>query len=170
VLTASHLVGQARTVTLQTFTADSYPESASINESAAVIARSEDADLAIIRFLADQNVPASLQICPPQRIPETVNFAAVTLGCGLNAPTPEVLQVLGKKRVSKGPDMDPTLVWELSVEQESGRSGGPLVDQHGFVLGILSGTSEGRGFASHTEELHRFLAQNGLQWLWAAKH
>jgi S1-C subfamily serine protease len=46
-----------------------------------------------------------------------------------------------------------------------GRSGGPLIDQRGFVIGICSGTSDGKGYFTHTHEIHRFLKQNAFDWL-----
>ena len=41
-----------------------------------------------------------------------------------------------------------------------------MVDRRGYVLGIGSGVSDGKGFYCHTADIHRFLKENGLMWLY----
>jgi hypothetical protein len=55
--------------------------------------------------------------------------------------------------------------WEVATAPVKGRSGGPLFDRRGFVLGIASGANLELGYFTHTEEIHRFLKSNALEWL-----
>lgn len=138
-----------------------------VNRSAHVLARSPDDDLAVLRFSTRQDVPALLPICSPQGIPHDPDFPVLSVGWGGGAPTSVAGKVSAKKRVRKGSKGAATLVWELNKPSKPGQSGGPLIDRHGYVVGVASGNSGGHGYFCHTEGIHRLLDKNGLKWLYA---
>ena len=74
-------------------------------------------------------------------------------------------KVLDKKKVHK-PDNTEAFYWETAIPQEEGRSGGPMIDARGYVIGIASGTQHKKGYYSHIDEIHSALKQEGFDWLY----
>jgi S1-C subfamily serine protease len=165
ILTANHLVGDAESLEVQTFSRDSYPKVHHTYPSAKVIARGKTGDLAILRLTTHDELSA-IQICPVSQLPPEPAFAGLGVGCSSgSAPTCKLVAVSGKKLVRKKKGEAGTLVWESKENLVEGRSGGPLVDARGYLIGMASGTSGGKGYYCHPEELHRFLRLNRLKWL-----
>jgi S1-C subfamily serine protease len=158
-LTASHVVENGQRVQVQTFgrPADRF--------DGVVIARSPRQDVAVVRMSCPQRVRGIARLCPPALVPDDKNFPGLTVGCiDGKSPIPRADTVLGKKRIRTrtGIDMD---AWEVEHAQEEGRSGGPLFDKRGYLLGIASGTNNGRSYYTQTEEIYRFLKENRLDTL-----
>jgi S1-C subfamily serine protease len=158
-LTASHVVENGQRVRVQTFgrPADRF--------DGVVMARSPRRDVAVVRISCPQRVRGIARLCPPALVPDDKNFPGLTVGCvGDKPPIPRAETVLGKKRIRTrtGIDMD---AWEVEHAQEEGRSGGPLFDKRGYVLGIASGTNNGRSYYTQTEEIYQFLKENRLDTL-----
>jgi S1-C subfamily serine protease len=76
-----------------------------------------------------------------------------------------VVEVRGPRKVRKPGEREAARYWETAAPPAGGRSGGPLLDRAGRVIGVASGAGDGRGYYAHAEEVHRFLRQNGLKWL-----
>lgn len=167
VLTANHVVDGAEELAVTTFSARSYPKPANVSRSARVLARDEAADLAVLRLPAADAPPGCLKICPPGRVPRGSGFAGLSVGCtGDEPPACRLETVRGKRKVRK-PGVDGSAwYWETGREPAKGRSGGPLLDKGGYLVGVCSGASAGKGYYSHPEEVQRFLKQNGLRWLY----
>lgn len=167
VLTAAHVVAGADKLEVQTFSKDSFPKPAKVYEAPEVVARSRDAaDLALIRIATSDRPPALLKICPPGAIP-TGSFAALSGGCNDGkAPTTQTEETKGKKQVRRSEDMQDALCWEIARKPVPGRSGGPLVDAHGRLIGVCSGAADSGGYYSHTEAIHAFLKANAYRWLY----
>jgi len=163
ILTADHLVGKGEGLEIHTFSPGS--KSASIYRSVRVVARQEDDDLALLRLTTADRMPGSIRMCSPQRVPGGKNLAVLTAGCDGDTPTCVVDCLLGKKQVRRRPGGPATWVWEAEKAPAAGRSGGPLIDNRGYLLGVCSGASNNKGYFSHTEVIHRFLKDNGLKWL-----
>ena len=165
-LTANHLVKSSNGVEVQTFTQESYPEPARIYKSASVTARSEEADLAVLRFSSSDFVPPAISLATAAGGEDKTSFAALTVGCdGEAAPTCLANHVTGKLRIKRSGGAGATTVWQVQDPSTSGRSGGPLVNEDGVILGLASGVSEGKGYFCHIDEIYRLLNRNGLQWL-----
>jgi hypothetical protein len=72
-----------------------------------------------------------------------------------------------KASVRRSEDRAAVWCWETKRKQEVGRSGGPLLDGDGRVIGLASGHDGKHGYYVHAEEIHRLLKRNGLGWLYA---
>jgi S1-C subfamily serine protease len=169
ILTANHVVDKAERLEVQTFTRASYPKAEATFREAKVVAQSREQDLALVRLVTRDPVPASLPVCPPAAVPREKDFPALSVGCGAGkAPSCAAETVRGKKRVQRPGEKEAVSAWELARPPQGGRSGGPLLDVRGRVIGVCSGVGDGKGYYCHTEALHHFLKLNGLEFLYEA--
>jgi hypothetical protein len=76
-----------------------------------------------------------------------------------------VEKVKGAKQIRRSEAMQPALCWEAASEQSPGRSGGPLIDRRGRVIGVASGVNDGKGYYCHAEEIHRWLKSTDFAFL-----
>ena len=167
VLTAYHIVTGADGVEVTVFAEKSDSKVHKIYRNGRVVAKSADLrDLALVRMVADEKTLSVLQICPVGEAPKTEGFPALALGCAADeAPTAIVHNGLGKKKVRLKADGEMAYFWESPGTVVKGRSGGPIIDKRGYVVGICSGTSDGKGYFTHVDEIHRFLKKNAFSWL-----
>jgi S1-C subfamily serine protease len=170
ILTANHIVDQAERLEIQTFSARSLPRPEAVYRSGVVFAQGKDEDLAVLRLATSDRMPGRVHVCPPARVPKEAGFVALTVGCSNGrAPVCQQEKVTGLKRLRR-PGADPVKLWETDREPAYGRSGGPLLDRQGQLLGIASGKSGGKGYFTHPEEIQRFFKRYGLQWLGEPGH
>jgi Trypsin-like peptidase domain len=167
VLTAAHVVYGAEKVEIHTCSATSPAEEKSVYKSGEVVARTKDArDLALVRLATRDEMPGRLRICPSRRVPAERGFAALSVGCSDGKPpTSRDETVAGKKLIRRPGDKEAVLTWEVKERPAAGRSGGPLVDARGYLLGVCSGASGREGYYGHTDVIHGFLKDNGFRWL-----
>jgi len=167
VLTADHVVEKADHLEVATFSASSYPKPRKVYRSVRVVARAGDTrDLALLRLVTDDPMPGSLSLCPARLVPRRKRFKALTVGCGEGeAPTCQVDEVTGKKLVRRHPGGKAASMWEVAGKQLEGRSGGPVVDKRGSLLGVCSGTNKEKSYFCHVEEVRAFLRGSGFDWL-----
>ena len=166
ILTADHVVQQANSMEFETFDQAGRLQAGSAVRVAEVLARSARVDLALLRIPNSEHLPEVLRVCPPSLTPGAGQFPGLTVGCrGDEAPTAALVTVTEKRLVRRQAGGESAWVWQVDRATAKGRSGGPLVDRRGYVLGIGSGVSDGKGFYCHTAEIHRFLKENGLKWL-----
>ena len=158
VLTADHVVGTSKWVKVELFDADTYPQ-ASRAITASVVAKSKEDDLAVLRF-ASQQKPTTITLA------ETVHTDAehvLSVGCSHETPPTSVAnQITGSSLVKRDKTSKPTRMWQVEKESVTGRSGGPLLDRNGNLIGIASGISEGKSYFCHLETIQRFLKETGL--------
>jgi S1-C subfamily serine protease len=165
ILTANHVVDRADGLEVETFSARSFPKREAVYRSGKVLAQAADEDLAVVRLTTTDPMPGRVRLCSAAQMPRKPGFEALTVGCtDGRPPSCRLEKVTGNKRVRR-PSAEAVHVWETNLAPAEGRSGGPLLDRQLQLLGIASGSSEGRGYFTHGEELYRFLRRHGLGWL-----
>ena len=81
-LTAAHVAHAGDKLEIQTFTAESYPDAAETYKSAEVIAADKERDVAVLRLATTDTMPGTLPLCPPKKVQNDKDFAALSTGCG----------------------------------------------------------------------------------------
>jgi S1-C subfamily serine protease len=166
-LTAGHLARPGDKLEIRTFTAESYPKPANVYKAAEVLAANREKDIAVIRLATRDTMPGVLPLCPPKKVLNEKDFPGLSAGCsGGEAPVCQVETVRGKKSVRRPDDLEATLTWESTTAPAKGRSGGPLIDKRGFIIGVASGANDDQGYYTHIDEIHHFLKRNALNWLY----
>ena len=168
-LTAAHVVEGAdmSKLTLEFFTAGIRPESAFTLRGARAVVRRPIADLALLQVPVDpEQAVAVLPLVPPNASPKRFPFEGVSVGCSHGEPpTCERETLLGKRLTVRRED-DVAFFWQAEKAQARGRSGGPLLDAEGRVVGVSTATSLGKGYYVHASEIHAALKTEGFDWLW----
>lgn len=141
------------------------PEKISSRGEARVVARMPNEDIAVLEAKLP-NPPAPIPICPKDKLIMRLPMTVMTVGIIPDGP-PEIVfdQVKEKKWVRK-PDGTDANYWEADIAQQTGRSGGPMIDARGYVIGIASGIQHEKGYYSATSEIHFALRGEKLSWLY----
>jgi len=170
-LTAAHVVPPGEGgdwVNLEFFTPKKFPN-VDLKAGGFVIARMANEDIAVVRAAVPSGTKlGSLKICPKAELPtpERKNVTVLTAGCEGDKRLPRLTTelVLGKEIPSK-PNGAQVLCWETDHPPVQGRSGGPLIDKRGYVMGICSGAEKQRGYYTYILKIHQALSGAGLGWL-----
>ena len=166
VLTARHVVADAKSLEILPF-AEANPSQPMkpLREVRVVATSDEIRDLALLRIAVAEETFPVLLLCPARSLPKEAGFKALSVGCSLGrSPTCEPEEVIGKKKATRGPDGKPGVFWEVEREIPEGRSGGPLLDRRGMLIGICSGVSKEKGYFTHADEIRAFSGIHGF-WL-----
>jgi S1-C subfamily serine protease len=162
-LTAGHLADTGAKLQVQTFSAESYPRPLATYRGIEVLERMAAEDLALIRIATRDVMPGVLKVCPAGAEPRDAPFLALSVGCRHgDAPTCVLSVVNGKKLVRKLGDATAAPFWELEKALARGRSGGPLIDRRGCLIGVASLASDGKSYVAHVEAVLALLKRNGL--------
>jgi S1-C subfamily serine protease len=174
-LTAAHVVPESRiagrekedvnTVELYRYSA-SNPDRGSSGTNARVMARMPNPDLAVIA-VEWKGPPTAIPLYPAIRmelIALKPPFPVMTLGARDGPPVIQFDVVSDRKYVTK-PDGTEGIYWQANTPQQLGRSGGPMIDKGGRVIGIASGKQHGKGYYANIDEIHRALIDGGFEWL-----
>ena len=120
-------------------------------------------DVAVIRVEAkNQLTLEKLRLAPAGALPKPP-FAGFSFACPqIGAADSQAEKILQSKFVQKKPGARDTQFWIVEAAPELGRSGGPLVDAQGQLLGICSGGNDKVGFYTHAGEIRQILEKNRL--------
>jgi S1-C subfamily serine protease len=169
-LTAAHVV-PLDGVVIRFTTREKYPAAVwSVGSpTAEVVARWPDPDVALVRLAVPKD--RTLRVLPlagpgqrPKRFPFDGRSVGLTPGDNGLAATARAERVLAKRFVRR-PGREPAFFWETQDPPEPGRSGGPLLDDAGRVIGLCAANRDGRGYFTHLDEILAALKRDGHGWL-----
>lgn len=168
-LTANHVVSGNADRKLEFFNRENYLTSPLVlNVTESPIFRAPQADLALVKVrlgnakLKEMKIPAPGPNARPRKFPAT----ALSIGCSKGAqPTCRVEEITGKILVRKANESG-TFFWQTKDPSIEGRSGGPLIDKEGFLIGICAASQDSRGYSTHLDEIHVALKEGGYSWIW----
>ena len=159
-LTVNHNVERVDVADLESYAADSFPTVRARIEKAKVLARNPGTDLAILRAY-EANPPGFLAALESR--PQKAPFAVLSSGCSLGKNPELLIDEVIRSIVAKTPQNVRAHVWETKKTPDPGRSGGPLVDVNGCLVGICSGNNDGKGYYIQIQEVREFLKLQGLE-------
>lgn len=182
VLTAGHALGQDGQRTVEFFGRSSYPHPEKplvpIGNDPIVVDRLTTADFALLKVLLpvkSEFQPVVAKLAPPLERPNRFPVKCFAVGCsnrGEGPPLAVATTVIGKylRKVQS----ESAIFWETESPHDSGRSGGPLFDKQGRVIGICSANAINaakveHGFFTHIDEIQFWMKKNGHAGLYDAR-
>jgi len=112
---------------------------------------------------------AILPLVPPGKHAKRFPFEGLSVGCSRGNPPTCERETIAGKRLAVRRDDGVAFFWQADKAQARGRSGGPLLDGEGRVIGLAAATALGKGYSVHASEIHAALKPEGFDWLWSAK-
>ena len=76
-------------------------------------------------------------------------------------------ETVAAKLLKRANDVPEAFFWQTAAKPEKGRSGGPLLDADGRVIGICAATQDEKGYFTHLDEILAGLKTAKYEWLWA---
>jgi S1-C subfamily serine protease len=164
ILTAAHVIAKAKEIRVVPFPASDYPKPDKTLNDAIVLIESAGPDLALIR-VPDRELkltPMSFAI----KTEAAGAFTGIAVGCDAAGIPDARSEKIAGKRLLKRKNGDSVFAWETEKRPDHGRSGGPLLDEQGRLLGICLGTQDDKGYYCHTDEIRAVLKARGYDWIW----
>ena len=164
-LTAAHVIGDYDAVSLVISSRDNFPQAAFYPDEVKVLARWPDPDVALITFASQGEVvfraTARTGVAAAQGVSRTRAEYRPRQGPRYHGargsyPRREFIARDGKQ---------PAFFWQTEAPPQPGRSGGPLLDGHGRVIGIAVAKGGERGYYAHHDEIVAALKRTGHGWL-----
>jgi S1-C subfamily serine protease len=164
ILTARHLVDGADGLEISVFLKDSYPKPKAVHRTLKIVAESPPpVDLALLRLDAQDRLPGPVALCPVGKVPAG-GFMGFAVGCDVGyEPIGWIEKIPQKKRAQLSTGTETIFFWEVDRKPIAGRSGGPLIDKRGYLLGVCSGANRDKSYFTHIDEIHRFLKMKGYR-------
>ncbi len=170
VLTAAHVVDGGTRVTIDVADSARPGGRRSLGEAAVEKAAAAE-DLALLRVALADGAPAALPAALPAVLP-VAKAAPRDLPCPAVSAADDgngavvAAETIAAAPLLKRPGADVAArFWKCRAAPVPGRSGGPLLDEAGALLGICSGGTNGDSYYTHLDEIRRFLKGSGLGFL-----
>ena len=165
-LTADHVVDVPQEREFHFFTRDSYPQPVRTLKGGEILLRSEKPDFALLRLkVGDERLP-ELKLAGPGQRPKRFPFAAVSVGCPFGGWPQARAETVAAKLLKRVNDLPEAFFWETAAKPEKGRSGGPLLDADGRVIGLCAAAQDEKGYFTHLDEILAGLKREKYDWLW----
>lgn len=149
------------------FSVTTFPQPAATFSNPEILSTSPRTDLALLRVRMNRDI--EIETCElvedssPAKNPEY----AYSSGCSEGEP-PTVLgeRITGSGRYRIEDSTEAAWMWEVEKPQKKGRSGGPLLDRNGYLIGIARGKreteTETAGYYAHSREIAGYFIDSEL--------
>jgi S1-C subfamily serine protease len=138
-----------------------------------VVNRWHDADLALVEFRIPDDLPVPevprLPLAGPGQRPKSFPFPAWSVGIGPSGGAAVRADRVVAKQAVRPPGRGLAFYWETAVAPEVGRSGGPLLDNDGQIIGLCAAARGEHGYYTHLDEILAALKRDGYGWLVPAR-
>jgi hypothetical protein len=168
-LSAAHLARGVDQLDVHVFAPGEGARPKHVFTKVAVLATADEQmqDLALLRLVDSDRVIASVLPLPKKAAARPkLPFDGFTAGCtDAAAPTLDAVRVLQAVLVRKPGADEAVRCFKCKSPATAGRSGGPLLDADGLLLGIASGGDSMASYYIHLDEIRPFLKRNGVGFL-----
>jgi hypothetical protein len=135
--------------------------------SAVMMDKTADVVLYKVPWPADVSwKPTPIPIAKPGDRPKRFPFDAMSIGCSEGQLPTANNETIVAKRLGTKSDSDAAFFWEAKQPPKPGRSGGPLLNKDGKLIGLCAASKENAGYYAHLDELQTALKTSGYDWLW----
>ena len=133
-----------------------------------VLSQQARADLALIQVpISDEIETTAIRLAKNDKSIDQTAFG-YSVGCGGGKPpSTHRERILGADSIKINLESGSAIrhMWRTELPQEQGRSGGPLLDVNGDLLGIALGRFSDNGYYAHLQEISDYLIDSGLETL-----
>lgn len=155
ILTAWHILEDGGPYSVEVFFYDD--GFGRIQEGAQLVAKDGSTDLALLRLRNDR-LTELIPVCPPGVDPfARPRFAVLTSGCHEGTPSFRTAVVLENTTISSVSGN----CWEIDHDPQKGRSGGALIDERGYLLGVCARGFDGKGYYSDQTSIRSLFVAAG---------
>jgi len=157
-LTADHVVNRSGSIKLEFYTKESYTKgpfatAARELDGVYVVHQFREPDFALLSVATGSKPLPHLPLAGDGKRPKKFPFEALSVGHENGLMSCRAEKVIGKKLGRGLTVQDIAFNWQLAKPTIEGRSGGPLIDSGGNVIGICVAYKDGRGYATHLDEI-----------------